>query len=78
MYINFVDFSSAYCGTNQEETEIEVEAEAGDAILLYSDMGVDTFHKHLMKKGFIEERGFRELVDPFNNEVESRGWEMVS
>ena len=28
--------------------------------------------------GFVEERGFRELVAPFKEEIERRGWEIVS
>ena len=30
------------------------------------------FHKHLPKKGFVEERGFKQLVSPFKDEIE--GW----
>ena len=33
--------------------------------------------KTLAKKGFIEERGFKELVLPFKEEIERRGWEMI-
>ena len=36
------------------------------------------FQKHLTKKGFVEERGFKELVSPFKEEFERRGWEMLS
>ena len=60
----------------REETEIEVKA--GDAKAFYFDKGVDAFHKNLANKGFVEEKGFKELVEPFKNEVESRGWETVS
>ena len=40
--------------------EIEIEVEAGDTRVFYFDKGVDAFQKHLTKKGFVEERGFRE------------------
>ena len=38
---------------------------------------VKAFRKTLSKKGFVEERGFRELIPPFKEEVERRGWEML-
>ena len=38
--------------------EIEIEVEVGDAKVFYYDKGVDAFHKHLTKKGLVEERGF--------------------
>ena len=34
--------------------------------------GAKAFHKHLAKKGFVEERGFKQLVSPFKEEIE--GW----
>ena len=37
-----------------------------------SDKGVETFKKTLAKKSFIEERGFKELVPPFKEEIERR------
>ena len=39
--------------------------------------GVEALRKTLAKKGFVEERGFRELIPPFKEEVERRGWEVV-
>ena len=33
--------------------------------------------KSLAKKGFVEERGFIEIVLPFKEEVERRGWDKV-
>ena len=58
--------------------EIEIEVEAGEAKAFYSNKGEKAFKKHLAKKGFIEERGFRELVSLFNKEVEKRSREIVS
>ena len=43
----------------------------------YTLKGVDAFHKHFANKGFVEERGFKVLVEPFKNKVERRGWETV-
>ena len=48
----------------REET-YEVEGESGGARVFLSDKGVEVLRKTLSKKGFIEERGFRELVPPF-------------
>ena len=36
------------------------------------------FQKHLTKKSFVEERGFKELVSPFKKEIERQGWEKLS
>ena len=58
--------------------EIEVEVEEGEARAFYSNKGAETFHKHLAKKGFVEERGFKKLVSPFKEEIELRGREKVS
>ena len=56
-----------------ETEEIEVEIEAGDARGFYSDRGAEDYKKHLAKKGFVEERGFKNLVAPFKEEIEKRG-----
>ena len=45
---------------------------------MYSNKGVEAFKKHLAKKMFVEERDFRELVSPFKEEFEKRGWERVN
>ena len=62
----------------QESEEIEVEVEDGEARAFYSKNRADSFKKHLAKKGFVEERGFKKLVSPFKEKVEKRGWEIVS
>ena len=59
-----------------EETE-EVEVEAGEARIFFTNKGVENFNKIFAKKGFVEEKGFKELVPPFKEEVERRGWEML-
>ena len=58
--------------------EIEVVVEEGEARAFYSSKGAKTFQKHLAKKSFMEERGFKELVSPFKKEIERRGWEKLS
>ena len=35
--------------------------------------GAEVLRKTLSNKGFIEERGFKELVPPFKEEIERRG-----
>ena len=57
--------------------EIEVVVEEGEAKAFYSNKGEESFKKHLAKKGYVEERGFKQLISPFKEEVERRGWETV-
>ena len=49
----------------QETEEIKVEVEAGDSKALYSDKGAEAYKKHLAKKGFVEERGFKKARRSF-------------
>ena len=58
--------------------EIEVVVEEGEARAFYSNKGAKAFQKHLVKKGFMEERGFKQLVSPFKEEIEQWGWEKLS
>ena len=58
--------------------EIEVVVEEGEAKAFYSNRGEHAFKKHLAKKGYVEERGFKQLVSLFKEEVKQRGWETVS
>ena len=60
------------------ETAIEVMVEKREAKTFYSDKEAEAFQKHLAKKGFVEERGFKQLVSPFKEEIERRGWEKMS
>ena len=62
----------------ENEGEIEVMVEEGEARTFYFDKGAEVFQKHLAKKGFVEERGFKQFVSPFKEEIERRGWEKVS
>ena len=39
--------------------EIEVVMEDGEAKAFYSNKGEEAFKKHLAKKGYVEERGFK-------------------
>ena len=59
-------------GGVREEAE-EMEVEVGEAKVFITDKGVEIFRKTLAKKGFIEERGFKELVLPFKEEIKRRG-----
>ena len=58
--------------------EMEIEVEAGEARASYSNKGEEAFKKHLTKKGYVEYGGFKQLVSPFKEQVERRGWEAVS
>ena len=68
---------------NQETTlevvpeGMEIEGKTGEARAFYSNKGEEAFKKHLAKKGYVEDRGFKQLVFPFKEEVERRGWEIV-
>ena len=57
----------------REENE-EVEVEAGEARVFFSDKGDEAFRKSLAKKGFEEERGFKEMVSHFKEEVKILGF----
>ena len=50
--------------------EIEVVVEKGEARAFYSNKGVKAFQTHPAKKSFVEERGFKELVSRFKEEIE--------
>ena len=64
---------------NQETTlevvpeEMEIEVEKGEVSAFYSEKGAKAFQKHLVKKGFVEDRGFKKLVSPFKEEIENKG-----
>ena len=53
----------------------EVEGESGGARVFLSNKGAEVLRKTIAKKGFIKERGFKELVPPFKEEIERIGWE---
>ena len=47
--------------------------EEGEATTFYSNKGAETFQKYLVKKSFVEERGFKELVSLFKEESDEAG-----
>ena len=53
--------------------EIKVVVEEGEARAFYSNKGAEAFQKHLENKGFVEEKGFKQLVSPFKVEIERQG-----
>ena len=60
--------------TNEVREEVkDVEGDLGGARVFLTDKGVKVFRKTLTKKGFIDEREFKELVPPFKEEIERRG-----
>ena len=50
--------------------EMEIEVEVGEARAFYSNKGEEAFKKHLAEKGYMKERGFKQLVSPFKEELE--------
>ena len=53
--------------------DIKVVVKEEEARAFYFNKGAEAFLKHLTNKGFVEERGFQELVSPFKEEIEQRG-----
>ena len=60
----------------REEAE-DMEGDAGGVRVFLTDKGAEIFKKTLTKKGFIGERGFKEMLTPFKEEIERRGWKML-
>ena len=64
---------------NQETTlevvpdDIEVVVEEREVRAFYSNKGKEASKKHLTKKGYVEERGFKQIVLPFKEEAERIG-----
>ena len=54
-----------------------MDSNVGGARVFFINKRAEIFKKTLSKKGFISERGFKELVPPFMEEIERRGWEML-
>ena len=52
--------------------------EEREARAFYSNKGAEAFQKNLDKKGFMEERGFKQPVSQFKEEIERWGWEKLS
>ena len=59
----------------EEIEEVEGDSRGAEKFLTYK--GVEIFKKTLAKKGFIGDRGFKELVPPFKEKIERRGWELL-
>ena len=53
--------------------KIEVVVEEGEVEAFYSNEGAEAFQKHLTKKGFMEEGGFKQLMSPYKEEIQQRG-----
>ena len=44
---------------------------------LVSNRAHEVMQKKIMKKDFIGERGFKQLIPPFNEAIEKRGWSLL-
>ena len=62
-------------GVREKTKEMEGDAEGASVFLI--EKGAKIFKKTLTKKGFISERGFKEMVQPLKKEIERRGWVML-
>ena len=47
-----------------------MEGDVGGVRVFLTDKGAEIFKKTLTKKGFIGERGFKETLTPFKEEIE--------
>ena len=54
-----------------------MEGTEEEARVFLTEKWAEAFRKTLAKKGFIKERGFRELIPLFEEKVERRGWDAV-
>ena len=55
-----------------ERMREEVEQERGEARVIFYEKGVKNFKEILAKKGIIGERGFKEIMPPFKEEIKIR------
>ena len=56
---------------------LQVEGDSRGVEVFLTNKGAEIFKKTFAKKGFIGERRFKELVSPFKEEIERRGWDML-
>ena len=62
----------------REENETkDMEGYVVNVRVFFTNKGVENFKKTFTKKGFVEERGFKELVPPFKEEIKRRRWKML-
>ena len=59
-----------------EEEEKEQSSGSEDEDFL-SKEGFELMQKTLLKKGFIEDRGFKEIISPFKEVIDKRGWTAI-
>ena len=50
-----------------------MEVEAGEARVFFIEKWAEVFRKNLVKKGFVEERGFKKIVSSLKEEIKIRG-----
>ena len=56
-----------------EEEEEEMNSGSDNDDFLFKE-AIDLMQKTLLKKGFIGKRGFKEIIPPFKEVIEKRGW----
>ena len=57
-----------------ERMREEVEQKRGEAKVFFTKKRAKNFKEILTKKGIIGERGFKEIMPPFKEEIEKIGW----
>ena len=59
------------------EDEEEEESSGSDDNDFLSNEAFKVMQKTLLKKGFLGERGFKEIIPPFKEVIKKRGWTSI-
>ena len=60
--------------TKQQRKKGKEEQQEGEEDEFVSEEAFSIWKKHYAGKGFVEERGFSQLISPFKELMEQRGW----
>ena len=60
---------------NEEEEKKQDKEDKMDELV--SNKAYEVMHNKMMNKDFIGERGFKQLIPPFKEVIEKRGWNML-
>ena len=61
-------------GKERKRKKGEKQSSGSDDENFLSKEAFELMQKTLLKKGFIGERGFKEIIPPFKEVIEKRGW----
>ena len=60
--------------TKQQRKKGKEKKQEGEEDEFVSEEAFSIWKKHYAEKGFVEERGFSQLISPFKELIEQRGW----